>query len=95
MYNTGQETIMPNCATVRERFSDAVDAARHGERIRITKHNKPVAALVSIDDLQLLEKLEDELDILDAERILKDIQEGKEKVIKIRGSALDFLRKLN
>jgi Lhr-like helicase len=55
----------------------------------MTKHNKHMTAPASI------EKLEDDLDILDAERILKDIQEGKEKVIKIKGSALDFLRKLN
>lgn len=34
-----------------------------GERIVLERHGKDVAALVSIDDLRLLERLEDELDV--------------------------------
>lgn len=34
-----------------------------GERIVLTKHNKAVAALISIDDLRLLETLENDADL--------------------------------
>lgn len=34
-----------------------------GERIVLTKHKKAVAALISIDDLRLLEALENESDL--------------------------------
>lgn len=37
-----------------------------GERIVLTKHNKAVAALISIDDLRLLEALEHDADLREA-----------------------------
>ena len=45
---------------------------RTGERIVIQKHGKPVAALVSPQDLAALEALEDRLDLLDALDALAD-----------------------
>jgi prevent-host-death family protein len=42
------------------------------ERIVIERRGKPVAAVVPIEDLAALEKLEDRLDTQEAERILAD-----------------------
>jgi prevent-host-death family protein len=49
---------------VREKFSDTLNrVAFRGERIVLERHGKAVAALVSVEDLELLEDLEDRLDI--------------------------------
>ena len=48
---------------VRDAFSDTVNrVAFKGERIVLERHGKAVAALVSVEDLELLEDLEDRLD---------------------------------
>ena len=41
----------------------ALDRARHGERVIVRRGKKPVAAVVSIADLRLLEELEDRFDV--------------------------------
>ena len=41
----------------------ALDRARHGERVIVRRGKKPVAAVVSIADLKLLEGLEDRYDV--------------------------------
>ncbi|MBW2241610.1 MAG: type II toxin-antitoxin system Phd/YefM family antitoxin [Deltaproteobacteria bacterium] len=62
---------MPNTIRVSEArgdFSEIVDRAAHRhERVRLSRHGKEVAAMVPIEDLELLELLEDRLD-LDAMR---------------------------
>ena len=46
----------------RNNFSDTINRVQYGnERIKIQKYGKDVAAIVSLDDLQLLEELEDKL----------------------------------
>ena len=46
---------------LRETLSDILSRVRHtGERVIITRSGKPVAALVPVDELRALEKLEDE-----------------------------------
>ncbi len=48
----------------REDFGRTVDRVHHRqERVCITKHGRPVVALVPIEDLELLAMLEDRLDI--------------------------------
>ena len=48
---------------VRDTLGDTLNrVAFKGERIVLERHGKPVAALVSVEDLQLLEDLEDRLD---------------------------------
>jgi len=42
------------------------------ERIVVTKNGKQFAALVSLEDLQLLEEMEDALDVSDAEASLAE-----------------------
>jgi prevent-host-death family protein len=43
-----------------------------GERICLKRRNKPVAALVSVEDLKLIEYLEDQTDIAAARKVLAE-----------------------
>jgi len=57
----------------RDDFSATLDKVRvEHERIVVQRNGRDVAALVSIDDLELLERLEDEADIRAAHEALKD-----------------------
>lgn len=48
----------------RGEFSDLINrAAFGGERVLLTRHGKSVAAIVPVDDLELLEALEDRADL--------------------------------
>ncbi len=57
----------------KNRFSDLLRRAEHGrERVVVQRHGKPVAAIVSTDDLRRLEALEDMEDVADAAASLKE-----------------------
>jgi prevent-host-death family protein len=57
------------------RFSDVINRAAFAkERIVLTRRGKAVAAVVPIEDLELLENLEDRIDFEDARAALKDIK---------------------
>jgi len=48
----------------KSELSELVNRVRYGrERVVLSRHNKRVAALVSIEDLERLEALEDEADL--------------------------------
>ena len=48
----------------RDQFSEMVNRAAYGkERIVLTRRGRELAAVVSIEDLELLEKMEEELDL--------------------------------
>lgn len=67
---------------VRAKLADTLNrVAYQGERAVLTRHGKRVAALVSMDDLALLEKLEDESDAVVARKALAAIKSGKRKPI--------------
>ena len=59
------------------RVQDTLGRVRRGERIVLRRGSKPVAALVSIADLRLLERLEDEEDRLDVEAAREALEEIK------------------
>jgi len=60
-------------STTRQNFADILNRAAYGgERIIVHRRKKPVAAVVPIEDLELLEKLEDEIDIAAARKALKE-----------------------
>ena len=44
----------------------------HGERVAVERYGKPVAALVSPEDLELLEAIEDRMDIEAARKALRE-----------------------
>lgn len=48
-----------NATDGRKHFFDLIDRANHQERIAIERHGKPIAAIVSYQDLAKLEALED------------------------------------
>ncbi len=48
----------------REQFADILnDVSFRGERVVLHRHGKDVAAIVSVEDLALLEELEDRYDV--------------------------------
>jgi prevent-host-death family protein len=59
-------------AGARSQFSEIVNrTAFGGERVVVTRRGKPLAALVTIEDLALLEELEDRADARDFRGALK------------------------
>lgn len=60
-------------SAVREDFSETLNrVAYKGERIVLERRGKDVAALVPVEDLELLENLEDRMDLEAARRALKE-----------------------
>jgi prevent-host-death family protein len=60
-------------AEVRRNLSDLVGRVAYGgERIMIQRRDKPLVALVSIEDAEFLERLEDEIDIREADKAMKE-----------------------
>jgi prevent-host-death family protein len=58
---------------IRHNLADAINRVAYaGERIILERRGKGVAALVSIDDLALLEELENQADIRAARKALKE-----------------------
>lgn len=45
-----------NLREAKASLSALVDAAEHGESVTITRHGKPAAVLISLDDAQKLNK---------------------------------------
>ena len=50
----------------------AAGAAYGGERVRVVRRGREIAAIVPIEDVELLERLEDELDLKAALEALTD-----------------------
>ena len=60
-------------ADIRNNLADAINRVAYaGERIILERRGKGVAALVSVEDLALLEELEDQADIKAAKKALKE-----------------------
>jgi len=64
---------------LRESLPDTIGRVAHGkERLLIKRHDRPVAAVVSMDDVRLLEMLDDMLDLEAAAEALQEIAGGGE-----------------
>ncbi len=60
----------------RDQFSDIINRAAYGkERIALTRRGKKLAAVVPIEDLELIEELENRMDLDDARRALAEARE--------------------
>ena len=60
-------------AAARNNLADAINRVSYGgERLVFARRGKPVAALVSAEDLDLLQRLEDAEDVRTAARVLKE-----------------------
>lgn len=57
----------------RSNFSEFINRAQYGhERVVLTSHGQPAAAIISIEDLELLQALEDSIDIAAARAALAE-----------------------
>jgi prevent-host-death family protein len=56
----------------RQDFTETLNLAREGERVVLHRREKDVAAIVSMEDLALLEALEDRMDLEDVREALKE-----------------------
>jgi prevent-host-death family protein len=81
MYNTYMKDNTDNGAPeegvsvqrARGELADLINRAAYGrERILLKRRGKPVAAIVSIKDIEMLEALEDRLDVAAARRALRE-----------------------
>ena len=62
-----------SAAKVREMFGETLNRVGFGGgRVVIRKHGKPIAALVSLEDLRVLQALEDRIDLEAAREALAD-----------------------
>jgi prevent-host-death family protein len=58
---------------IRDNLADALNRVAYGgERVVLERRGKGVAALVSLEDLQTLEELEDQADVKAAKKALKE-----------------------
>ncbi|MBI4590825.1 MAG: type II toxin-antitoxin system Phd/YefM family antitoxin [Candidatus Rokubacteria bacterium] len=65
--------VRVEATTARNAFSDVVNKVAYGaDRVIIERRGKPVAAVIPMEDLRLLELLEDRLDIEAARKALAD-----------------------
>lgn len=74
---------------VRDDLSDVVSRVAYGgERIVVERRGKDVAAVISVEDLKLLERLieeeEDRIDLEESQRILSDPDEERISWKKIK-----------
>jgi prevent-host-death family protein len=71
-----------NVVNVRSKLADTINrVAYQGERVVLQRRGKGVAALVSMQDLALLEKLEDQADVKATRKALAQMKRKKQKPI--------------
>ncbi len=65
--------VQVGIAEIRDNLADALNkVASSGERVVLARRGKGIAALVSMEDLDLLEKMEDEADLKAAKKARKE-----------------------
>jgi prevent-host-death family protein len=71
-------TLVVNAADAKEELAEIINrVASNKERVILTRRGKEVAAIVSIEDLILLENLQHQGDLQDAIDAFKEAREGK------------------
>ena len=66
----------------RANFSDVANEVQfRGERIVVHRHGKPAFAIVSVEDLELLQALEDRMDLEAAREAVREMEAAGEKPI--------------
>ncbi len=59
----------------RKEFARVLKGARRGERFLLQRHNEPVAAIVSAEDLAILQAIEDRQDVTAARAALAEVEQ--------------------
>jgi prevent-host-death family protein len=75
MYDKPQEhgRTHVSVSDARDEFADLVNRAAYGhERVLVSRRGRPVAAIVPIEDVDLLERLEDKIDLQAVREALAD-----------------------
>ena len=75
MYEQGDEHRSGHVSVseARETFAELVNRAAYGgERVLVARRGKPIAAIVPIEDVEFIERMEDELDLAAALEALAD-----------------------
>ena len=76
---------MDSIVAFRNNLSDYLSRVAYGgERILLGRKGKPTAALVSVDDLRLLEAMEDEADLKAARKARKEKGDLRWEDVKAR-----------
>ena len=66
---------MVSAVQVRKRLAEVIDRAAFGkERVILARRGKAVAAIVSLEDVELLEALEDRIDLENARAALTEAE---------------------
>lgn len=64
----GEKTKKYTIANTRTHLTDILNQAAYAkERIEILRRNKPIAYIVPVEDVEMLEKIEDMIDIQEAD----------------------------
>jgi prevent-host-death family protein len=67
---------------LRANFADVINRVRYSrERVRLQRRGKDVAAIVPIEDLDLLELLEDRIDLIEARKALAEAKRKGQRPI--------------
>jgi prevent-host-death family protein len=68
---SSNETV--TTAAARKNFSDLINRVAYGkDRVVLTRRNKPLAAVVPIEDIALIEEIEDREDLKAARAAMRD-----------------------
>lgn len=82
-YVAGTMTMEMNMVDARDNLAEAINRVAYaGERVILRRRSKSVAAIVSMDDLQLLQALEDQADVKAALRARKE--KGRVSLEKVK-----------
>jgi prevent-host-death family protein len=64
-----------NTSEARDNLADVLNRVAYAkDRVRIMRRGKAIAAVVPIEDLELIERLENEVDIREAKKALKEAE---------------------
>ena len=68
----------------RKELADILNRAAYGkERVVLTRRGKDVAAIVPMDDLNVLEAIEDHMDLTESKKILERVRAGSEQLLSL------------
>jgi prevent-host-death family protein len=71
----GGDMIRVTTSKARQEFARVLRKVKEGKRFLLERHDKGVAAIVSVEDLALLEAIENRRDLEDARRALAEVAE--------------------